>query len=81
LQNKDPLKIKYELHDDNKWLPYVRDSDYPHKWDGEEDTKKFKLWLKFVAGEKVNPAEEDEGPNRLKLDLTTLDFLMKGEFM
>jgi len=87
LQNADPLKIKYELHDDNLWLPFVRDSEYPHRWDSEEELLQFKRWLKFVeserTGEKMrSPAEEDPNdPNRLKFKLQTIDYRIKGEFM
>jgi len=87
MQNADPLKIKYEIHDDTKWLPFIRDDEYPHRWDGEEDILQFKRWLKFVeterTGEKMpNIADEDPNdPNRLKVKLETADYLMKGEFM
>ena len=49
LQNADPTKILYHIHDDTQWLPFVRDSIYPHQWDedGEEDITNFLKWQKF----------------------------------
>ena len=52
LQNADPLKIKYEIHDDCQWLPYVRDDLYPHRWDGDEELTQFKKWQMYVEREK-----------------------------
>ena len=87
LQNADPLKIKYEIHNDNQWLPFVRDNSYPHRWDDEEELLMFKRWLKFVecerTGEKMgNIADEDKNdPNRLKFKLQNIDYRIKGEYM
>ena len=87
LQNADPLKIKYEIHNDNMWLPFVRDNSYPHRWDGDEELLKFKRWLKFVecerTGEKMgNIADENpDDPNRLKFKLQNIDYRIKGEYM
>jgi len=30
LQNNDPTMIYYHLHDDEKWLPFVKNLNYPH---------------------------------------------------
>ncbi len=54
LQNADPMLISYELHDDTLWLPFVRDSTYPHRWD-DDDFLNFKRWQKFV-----NRADPDD---------------------
>lgn len=86
LQNTDPVKIRYELHDDTQWLPYVRDDTYPHRWDLEADLIKFKQWQKFVereknGGEKEDEEEEEEGSEKLNIQFEKVDFRYKGEFM
>lgn len=92
MQNADPTKIKYELHDDLKWLPYVHDDIYPYKWDvddpnendTENDVLKFKLWQKYVDTGVVGSFEDLENkndPRRMKLNLKLIDFRIKGEFM
>ena len=65
----------------------MKDSEYPHRWDDEEELLSFKRWLKFVECEKTSEkmpsiADEDPNdPNRLKVKLETVDYLMKGEYM
>ena len=81
LQNADPLKILYEIHDDNKWLPFIRDEIYPHRWDSEKDIMDFKGWLRRVQSEDIQSSDEPNDPERLKLKLETVDYLVKGEFM
>ena len=73
-------------------MPFVRDRDYPHKWDNpsgleQHEIVKFKRWQRFLecerTGEKMGAAEKDDksNPDRLKLKLQTLDFRIKGEYM
>ena len=82
MQNADPLKIMYEIHDDNKWLPFVRDEIYPHRWDDEKDIMDFKGWLRRVqGGEDKQSSDEPNDPDRLKVKLESVDYLVKGEFM
>ena len=82
------MQIWYELHDDTKWLPFVRDDIYPHKWDdeGEEDIRKFKKWQKLVENQKqgqpVGNLDIDESnPEWTKMDLDVIDYRMKGEYL
>jgi len=94
LQNADPLKIMYELHDDTLWLPFIRDSIYPHKWDDkkpgdkDEEVVKFKKWQTLVLSEQTggktaaNEVETKAGdPDHLKVKLLNIDYRVKGEFL
>lgn len=75
LQNADPLKISYELHNDSFWLPYVRDSIYPHRWDNEDELLNFKRWQQYVHKDNAEmqdmyPNMDDKSdPNRFKIKL------------
>ena len=44
LQNEDPVHIKYELHNEAQWLPFVRDDTFPHPRE-DEKYRPFKRWL------------------------------------
>lgn len=84
LQNADPVKIRYELHDDSQWLPFVRDDTYPHRYDLAEDRIKFKQWQRFVDREKKGDQvedDEDAGANKTDIRFETVDFRFKGEYL
>ena len=86
MQNADPLKIKYEIHDDNQWLPYVRDDLYPHRWDGDDLVLMFLKWQMYVEREKSGGpigrlSVDDEDPDWRAFRLVQLDYRLKGEYM
>ena len=83
MQHSDPVKNRYELHDDNLWLPFVRDTIYPHKYDKNgEEIIEFKKWQKFDAKEEI-PKDDPNDPDRLNIHriLEAKDFRVKGEFL
>ena len=41
----------------------------------------FKGWLRRVQSEDIQSSDEPNDPERLKLKLETVDYLVKGEFM
>ena len=69
------------------WLPYVRDPYYPHKWDEKLDILKFKRWLRYIdrqgKGEPVGELGDvnDDNPEVRRIELTTLDYMIKGEYL
>lgn len=86
LQNADPLKIKYEIHDDCQWLPYVRDDLYPHRWDGDEELTQFKKWQMYVEREKsggpIGSLDiDDTDPDWRAMRLAQVDYRIKGEYL
>lgn len=82
LQHADPTKILYHIHDDTMWLPFVRDDIYPHQWDDEDaaGVEKFKKWQKFVDGQ-TNLEINKSDPEWKKMNLKTVDYLIKGEYL
>ena len=44
LQNEDPAHIRYELHNEAQWLPFIRDDTFPHPRE-QEDYHLFQRWL------------------------------------
>ena len=82
LQHSDPVKCMYELHDDNIWLPYIRDSIYPHKYDNNGDeTVIFKKWNAFLLGEKFEEIPDDPSRADILKALDPRDYRVKGEFL
>ena len=82
------MKISYEIHDDTKWLPFVRDAMYPYRWDeGGDDNIKFNKWLKFLERERSGGAlsgdlsDDENNPDRFKLKLKAVDYRLRGEYM
>ena len=83
LQNADPTKIYYHIHDDTQWLPFVRDSIYPHQWDedGEEDITNFLKWQKYNESASSHLEVDKSNPEWKKLKLKTIDYMIKGEYL
>ena len=80
LQNSDPTKIFYHIHDDTMWLPFVRDNIYPHQWDldGYENVEMFLKWQKFIVGQ-TNLEVNKQNPEWKQLHLKPVAHYLQSQ--
>lgn len=93
LQNSDPTKIYYHLHNESLWLPLITEMDLKHPLQVRdilrelERKRKFEMQEQGIVEEKPSEEEENqkkkkkEKDNKKSKETNVLDFKMKGDDM